>query len=567
MGERGLGETDSGRAAPAGGPDRPGTSHAGNVEAQPASQQTDAGEAPEIGGRYARYVLVVLIIVYIFNFIDRQILSILAEEIKADLGISDADIGFLYGTAFAVFYAVFGIPLGRMADVWVRKNLIAVGLGFWSLMTALSGTARSFGALATFRFGVGVGEASATPAAFSMLSDYFPPRLRATVLAIYSSGIYIGAGIGLFLGALVVDGWKDAFPVTAEAPFGLEAWQAAFFAVGLPGLVIALWVWTLREPRRGVSEGLIVETHPHPFREALQSLLAVLPPFTLFSLVAVGGVRAGLMNVAAAVVVTLLAWGANALTATPNQWIALGIGVYAGVSWIHNLKITDPATFAMMFRSRAFVYATIGFPAIAFVTYGIGFWSPPFMLRVHDVSLSEAGLVLGLGAALGGWIGVTAGGMISDRLRERTANARVYVGLAVPVLATPFALGFLYADNPWVAYGCNFVFSIFSPMWIGAAASTVNDLVMPRMRAQASAYYILMNTFIGLALGPYLMGQVSDLYIDQGLAEGDALRLAMAWGLTMLIVCVAFLLLMLRHLPADESSRLERARALGERFE
>src|SRR5262245_18274254 len=156
-------------------------------------------------------------IVYVFNFIDRQILSILEEEIKADLHISDAEIGFLFATAFAVFYAVFGIQLGKLAAVWVRKNSIAIGFDFWSAMTALSGTARSFAALATYRFGVGIGEASASPAAYSMLSDYFPPRLRATVLAIYSAGIYIGAGIGIFLGGIIVDGWRDAFPDPATA--------------------------------------------------------------------------------------------------------------------------------------------------------------------------------------------------------------------------------------------------------------------------------------------------------------------------------------------------------------
>ncbi|MEJ2297663.1 MAG: MFS transporter, partial [Woeseiaceae bacterium] len=113
---------------------------------------------------YSRYALVVLVIVYVFNFLDRQILSILAEDIKADLGISDAQIGFLYGTAFAVFYAVFGIPMGRLADNWVRTRLIAIGLAFWSLSTALSGLARSFAPLAVCRFAVGIGEASASPA-------------------------------------------------------------------------------------------------------------------------------------------------------------------------------------------------------------------------------------------------------------------------------------------------------------------------------------------------------------------------------------------------------------------
>lgn len=518
----------------------------------------------EVGGRYSKYVLGVLIVVYVFNFIDRQILSILAEEIKADLGISDADIGFLYGTAFAVFYAIFGIPLGRMADVWVRKNLISVGLGFWSLMTAMSGLARSFLSLAVCRFGVGIGEASATPAAFSMLSDYFPPRRRATVLAIYSSGIYIGAGIGLYLGGAIVDGWKALYPDPALAPFGLRGWQVAFFAVGLPGLIMALWVWSLREPRRGASEGLVTPDHPHPFRETWRSLMAVLPPCTLFALYAAGGARAAAYNLLAAGLVALAAWAINSVTHTPTQWIALGVGVYASISWVHNLKLTDPGSYGMMFGSRAFVLTTIGFPSISFVTYGLGFWSPPFMVRVHAVSLSEAGFFLGAGAALGGWLGITFGGWLADHLRQYTQNARIYVGLAVPVLATPMALLFLYADDTWLAYLASFGFSVFSPMWIGAATSTVNDLVMPRMRALASAYYVLMNTFIGLALGPYLIGQVSDWYVATGVSPGEALRQAMLWGIAVLLVSTAFLLAALRHFSSDEDSRLVRAGALGE---
>ncbi|MBT5153404.1 MAG: MFS transporter, partial [Gammaproteobacteria bacterium] len=160
------------------------------------------------GSWYSHYVLFVLVIVYIFNFIDRNILSILSQDIQADLGVTDAEMGFLYGTVFAVFYAVFGIPLARFADVWVRRSLISAGLLVWSAMTAMSGFAKSFPMLAAFRIGVGIGEASASPAAYSMLSDYYHPRLRATVLAIYSSGVYIGGGIGLFLGGFIMETWN-----------------------------------------------------------------------------------------------------------------------------------------------------------------------------------------------------------------------------------------------------------------------------------------------------------------------------------------------------------------------
>ena len=126
------------------------------------------GHSEEIGGPYARYVLGVLVLVYVFNFLDRQIISILAEELKRDLGLSDDQLGFLYGTVFAVFYAIFGLPLGRLADVWTRRTVIALGLTLWSGMTALSGLSSNFAQISAARVGVGVGEASATPAAFSI---------------------------------------------------------------------------------------------------------------------------------------------------------------------------------------------------------------------------------------------------------------------------------------------------------------------------------------------------------------------------------------------------------------
>ena len=204
----------------------------------PASQPHDA--PTQVGGPYAYYVLAVLFVVYVFNFIDRQILSILLQPIKEDLQVSDTAMGFLTGFAFAIFYAIAGLPLARVADRWVRRSLIALSLATWSLMTAASGLARNFTDLALARVGVGIGEAGCTPPAHSLLSDYFPPEKRATVLAVYACGIYMGVGLGFWLG-----GWlNDAF-----------GWRVAFMVIGLPGVAMAVVVrFTVREPPRGMSE-------------------------------------------------------------------------------------------------------------------------------------------------------------------------------------------------------------------------------------------------------------------------------------------------------------------------
>ena len=528
-------------------------------------EQQEQEHQPEIGGRYSKYVLVILVIVYIFNFIDRQILSILAEDIKADLGITDSDIGFLYGTAFAIFYAVFGIPLGRLADTWVRKNLIALGLLFWSAMTALSGTARSFGALAFFRIGVGIGEASASPAAFSMLADYFTPAQRATVAGIYSSGIYTGAGIGIFLGGLILDGWQGLYPDYNDAPFELKGWHVAFFAVGLPGILMSIWVASLKEPVRGISEGLVTPPHPHPFRETWNELRALMPLINLIGLYQNGpGFAAVLTNIAGLIVVVGVATLLFSLTGDTAQWVALGFGVYVAFSWAQNLKYADYITFAMMFHSKTFIFTVSGIPFIAFINYGLGFWGPPYMQRAFDLSAGDVGVIMGLCLAAGGWIGVTAGGIIADLLKRRYAMGRFFVCFASVVLCVPAGLGFALIESVNWAYFCFFALSAFSPMWLGAAISTVNDLVLPRMRAIASAFYILMLTFIGLALGPYSIGLASDYMASTGVSSAEALRTAMMLGLLALIPAAVNLTIAALNLKKDEETRLDRARALGE---
>ncbi len=194
--------------------------------------------AAQAGGqRYANYVLGILFLAYVINFIDRQILAILIPYIKEDLQISDTMIGFLTGTAFALFYATAGLPIARWADRSSRRNIIALGLVVWSGFTAASGMVRSAFQMAIARVGVGVGEAALSPPAHSLLADYFPPERRATALGIYSMGIHIGILFGLTIG-----GWLgDTY-----------GWRQAFFIVGIPGVILALVVrTTVREPVRG----------------------------------------------------------------------------------------------------------------------------------------------------------------------------------------------------------------------------------------------------------------------------------------------------------------------------
>ncbi len=514
----------------------------------------------EIGGLYAHYVLMVLVIVYVFNFIDRQILSILAESIKADLGVSDAQIGFLYGTVFAVFYAVFGIPLARFADVWVRRSLISAGLFFWSAMTALSGTARSFSVLALYRIGVGIGEASASPAAYSMLSDYYSPKRRATVIAIYSSGVYIGAGIGLVLGGWILDQWTASFPV--NPPLGLKGWHVAFMAVGLPGLLMAAWVRTLREPIRGLSEGLVTKPHPAPYKVLGTEMAAVIPPFSIVAIVRTGASLR--FNLIALVGIAIVAVLLITLTGSVAQWVATGIGVYVTISWAQSLKSRDPATFGMIFGSKAMIYTMIAFPTIAFVAYGVGFWTAPYLMRAHGATATEVGIWLGLGGAAGGFLGVTIGGIAADWLKTKYPSGRLVLGYVAIAGMVPTILALIYAESLYVAFWINFFATLVGACWPGVPPSTANDLVMPRMRAVAGAYYILVNTFIGLALGPYVIGQISDVFVANGSGSAEALRNAMACSMLIFVVSIFCLIMAQRHLPKDESSRLDRARAMGE---
>ena len=210
---------------------------------------------------YRSYALGLLVVVYIFNFIDRSILGILVEPIKRDLGVNDTMMGFLGGIAFATFYTFLGIPIARLSDKGSRRNVLTVCLALWSGATALCGLAANFFHLLLARIGVAVGEAGASPASHSMISDMFPPERRATALGIYALGIPIGTMLGNLSG-----GWINE----------VLDWRSAFFLVGLPGVLLAVVVrFTLREPPRGAAEAIEGKTEePPPVKEVFQYLWA-----------------------------------------------------------------------------------------------------------------------------------------------------------------------------------------------------------------------------------------------------------------------------------------------------
>lgn len=226
---------------------------------------------------YAWYVVSVLTLAYMFSFLDRQILSFMITPIKRDFGLNNFEVGLLHGTTFALFYTLFGLPVGRWADTRSRRGLIAAGFVVWSLMTAASGLAQKFWHLLLCRTGVAVGEATLSPAAYSLIADYFPPQRRATAIGVYSFGIYLGSGLSLVcLGLLISFLGSAEMPVLPLAG-AVRPWQAVFFLVGLPGVLCAALLLTVREvPRRGVAKSAsgAADASPMPLREVFAFLSA-----------------------------------------------------------------------------------------------------------------------------------------------------------------------------------------------------------------------------------------------------------------------------------------------------
>lgn len=281
--------------------------------ASPATDVSFSTEVspPAVSRGYASYVLVLLSLVYVVSFIDRQILAILMEPIKQEFGVSDTAMGLLTGFAFALFYTLAGIPIARLADRASRKYIITISLTAWSLLTAASGFARSFAQLAAIRVLVGIGEAGCNPSAHSLIADYFPPQRRATALSVYACGVYVGSAIAFLAGGWLLTQYD---------------WRTAFYVVGLPGLVLAVVVaLTVRELPRGHAEGRAVAAAPVvPFLEVVRFLLTR----RAFVLIVLGTAVQSLSGYA------VITWGATFLArvyAMPWSEIGVSFGWIVGL--------------------------------------------------------------------------------------------------------------------------------------------------------------------------------------------------------------------------------------------
>jgi MFS family permease len=418
-------------------------------------------EPGEFSVAYTRYALGLLTVVYILNFIDRTILSVLLEAIKEEFSLTDTQLGFLSGIAFAFFYTLMGIPIARWADRGARGKIIAVAAFVWSLMTVLSGFAQNFAMLLAARIGVGVGEAGCSPPAHSLISDYFPPERRATALGIYALGIPIGAGIGYLAG-----GWLKVF----------FDWRTAFIVVGFPGIFLAALVWlTIREPRRGSFDPpAAAASGPQPLGSVLRFMIS-LPSF---------------------------------------RHMAMG----------------------------AALHAFYGYGASAFVF--------SFFIRTHGLDYGEIGTWLGIIALTGGASGYFMGGYLSDRFAGRDKRWYMWVPAISTLIYLPFAfLLYLWPDGR-TALLLSLPGSFLGGMYVGPTFAMTQTLVLPQMRALASAILLFIINMIGLGLGPQCVGIASDL-LRPSLGD-DSLRYAL---LIIVVGCavwsVAHYLLAARTLRED----------------
>jgi MFS family permease len=504
----------------------------------------------------AYYALAVLTLANVFNYLDRQVVSILAQSIKHDLMLDDAQLGFLLGTAFAVFYSVVGIAMGRIADGLPRKKVMAFGLTVWSAMTALGGGATSFAMLGLARVGVGVGEAVANPCSHSLVAELFPQKNRAVAMSILMSGVFLGGAFAMFIGGLFLTKWPyacTAVPIVGAC--ALAPWKAALFGVSIPGLPLALMLLAIQEP----------PTSGHDARSTtalvLREIATALPPFTVLTLARIGGQRALTTNLLVAAVIAAISTVLAVLTHDIAQWAAFGLGGYAVITWGHIQKFRDRPLYLLTFGDPTFAFATAACALIACVGGTANVWAAPYAMRTYTaIPAHEIGLTLGLTSISGSLLGVLLGGQAADRWKQRDKRAPMWICAIALIGTVPCVVSMLMVRDFHAFLMALFLLGIFSGMWSPGGAAMVQDLVLPRMRGSSSACYSLVAIVVSSGTGPYWAGKVS------------AVTGSLTLGLLSVMPLAPFALLSLwlaaRRLPFETpEARRARAAAAGEPME
>jgi MFS family permease len=471
---------------------------------KPAAQPVDAAVPAEKPGRYAWFVLLVLCSASVVNAIDRQVLAILTQSVKADLRLTDAQLGFLLGTGFSVFYAVVGIAMGRIADAVPRKKLMASGMVVWSMMTAAGAGANSFGSLGVTRIGVGVGEASANPCAHSLMCDYFPRGARSMALGCYNAGLFVGSAIAMLAGGAILQNWNG---VCHLVPGGwacsLTGWRGALLAASLPGLPLALIILSLREPQRPGMEKIALG--PLLVRE----FSACVPPFPIISLYRSGNRGAFVSNLVLLAMIFTTAFGAIALSGDYAQWLAVALGAYTVLTWGQVQKQRDRPFFQLTYGCPTFLMAMIGGALVSAILSGVHAWVATYAMRVLGMSPASAGATLGLVLASMSCVGVIGGGWIADRWLVHDRRAPMWMNALAVALSLPALVVMLRTDSTRVFLMGYAVFTLVASSYPGAIAAMAQDLVLPRMRGSTASAFSLVMVVISASLGPYWIGKVS----------------------------------------------------------
>lgn len=424
---------------------------------------------------YTWYVVVILMIAYIFSFIDRYVANILIEPMKRDMGINDTQVGLLIGASFALFYATLGIPLGRLADTKNRKNIITWGITLWSVMTAVCGLAKNYTQLFLARMGVGVGEATLSPAAYSIIADYFPKERLATALSVYSMGIYLGSGLAYIIGGFVLE--RVAPLGIVELPFfgKIFSWQLVFFFVGLPGLVVALLVFFIKEPiRKGIG----------------------------------------------------------------NQYISLS------EMFLYLKK-----------NGKTFGLLSVGSALFCIISYAGGIWIPTFLIRIHQMPVTQVSSFMGPATMLFSPLGLIIGGRLADYWTKKgVVGAKIKVCLLIALLWLPFNFGYTLAPNLLTSQILLVPFLILLSASIGVGAAAVQEITPANMRSTASAIYLFSQNLVGLGLGPVSVGVLNDYIFEDPMAVGKSLILVAVFSL---LGASTFYYLALRNFKKEFESRNE----------